>query len=296
MNNSHNFPYKATIANQQGAVLIVVLLFLILIVFVGVIAVRNSSTDLRLAASDQVNTVLLQSSDSVNNKIEMSVNADSLSEEHKQIMGYTGIFGYYILNDSARDDIIDFCYRPRSGFFNIDRAVIRRNQGTLVNNSEGYCDPTAKTDYTSARNTIMTQVMVKNVSKEVNTEAFSHMNLGSDSESRTAKMHTFDIYSTSVLPAYGGAREAKVKDCFKKDASAATDNVVTCLTDSNIPNKMLVEQVDVANIQNADFCNYFGTGGSGSKNPLCKGVQAMVILINSLDFANEFCGAQEIIL
>lgn len=272
MNDLHHAPAHTIATKQQGAVLIVVLLFLILIVFVGVIAVRNSSTDLRLAASDQVNTVLLQSSDSVNNKIEMSVNADSLSDEHKQIMGYTGIFGHYILNDSARDDIIDFCYRPRSGFFNIDRAVIRRDQGKLVNNNEGYCDPSAASDYTSARNTTMTQVMVKNVSKEVNTEAFGHMSLGSDSESRTAKMYTFDIFSTSVLPAYGGARESKIKDCFAKDASAATDNVSKCLTENNVPNKMLVEQVDVANIQNADFCNYFGTGGSGTNNPLCRGV------------------------
>lgn len=272
MNNLHPFSSKVTLANQQGAVLIVVLLFLILIVFVGVIAVRNSSTDLKLAASDQVNTVLLQSSDSVNNKIEMSVNADSLSEEYKQIMGYTGIFGYYILNNSARDDIIDFCYRPRSGFFNVDRAVIRRNQGMLVSNNDGYCNPKISGDYTSARNTTMTQVMVKNVSKDANSEAFGHMNLGSDSESRTAKMNTFDIYSTSVLPAYGGARTDKIQDCFKKDASAASDNVSNCLTNNNIPNKMLIEQVDVANIQNADFCNYFGIGGSASNNPLCKGV------------------------
>lgn len=271
MKSLHTAPANTLAARQQGAVLIVVLLFLILIVFVGVIAVRNSSTDLRLAASDQINTVLLQSSDSVNNKIEMSVNADSLSEEHKQIMGYTGIFGHYILNDSARDDMIDFCYRPRSGFFNIDRAVIRRNQGKLISNTEGYCDPEKNDNYTSARNTIMTQVMVKNVSKEVNSEAFGHMSLGSDSESRTAKMHTFDIYSTSVLPAYGGARTSKIQECFQKDASAATDNVSKCLNDNNVPNKMLVEQVDVANIQNADFCNYFGTGGKGSGSQLCRG-------------------------
>lgn len=271
MNNLHAFPSKTTVTSQQGAVLIVVLLFLILIVFVGVIAVRNSSTDLKLAASDQINTVLLQSSDSVNNKIEMSVNAFPQKEEYRQIMGFTGIFGHYILNDNARDDIIDFCYRPRSGFFNIDRAVIRRGGGSLINNSEGYCDPASSSDYTSARNTVMTQVMVKNVSKEVNTEAFGHMNLGSDSESRTAKMYTFDIFSTSVLPAYGGALESKIKDCFTKDASAATDNVSKCLTDNNVPNKMLVEQVDVANIQNADFCNYFGLGGSGSSSRLCSG-------------------------
>ncbi len=262
--------------NQQGAVLIVVLLFLILIMLVGVIAVRNSTTDLKLATSDQINTVLLQSSDSVNNKIEQSVNGDPTSEEYRQIMGFTGIFGHYLINENADNDVIDFCYRPRSGFFNIDKAVIRRSNGKLLNNDEeGYCNPTASSDYTSARNTTMTQVMIKNISSETNTEAFEHMNLGSDSEDKVAKMNTFEIYATSVLPAYSGAKESEIQECFTKDASAASDDdasVVKCLTDNNVPNKLLVEQVDVANIQNSEFCHYFGSavGNTGSTSNLCK--------------------------
>lgn len=268
MKFSSSQTYPSIIAKQRGAVLIVVLLFLVLIMLVGVVAVRNSSTDLKLATSDQINTVLLQSSDSVNNKIEMSVNGDSTSEEHKKIMGFTGIFGYYILNESAAEDIIDFCYRPRSEFFNIDKAVIRRNTGLLLSNNEGYCDPEVLGDYTSARNTTMTQVMIKNVSKTANAPAFSHINLGSDSENKTSKMHTFDIYSTSVLPAYGNAKTSKIQECFKKDASK--DEVADCMSDNNVPNKMLVEQVDVANIKSSELCNYFGNNSDGSTNQLCK--------------------------
>lgn len=115
MNISHSNTYPSLDSSQRGAVLIVVLLFLILIMLVGVIAVRNSNTDLKLATSDQINTLLLQSADSVNNKIEISVNGSPASEQYKQIMGITGIFGYYILEDN-NDDIIDFCYRPRSSF------------------------------------------------------------------------------------------------------------------------------------------------------------------------------------
>lgn len=274
MNINRPHAYSSVASDQRGAVLIVVLLFLMLIMIVGVIAVRNSSTDLKLATSDQINTVLLQSSDSVNNKIEMSVNGDPLSDEHKQIMGFTGIFGYYILNDSANDDMIDFCYRPRAGFFNIDDAVIRRNTGMLVNNTTGYCNPTNTGDYTSGRNTTMTQVMIKNVSKSANAGAFRHMTLGSDSEAKTAKMHTFDIYSTSVLPAYGNAKTDEINECFAKDASLASDDdgsVSKCMTDNNIPNKMLVEQVDVANIQNTEYCEKFGAGAGGTTgSQLCK--------------------------
>lgn len=269
MNINKPSAYPAIASNQHGAVLIVVLLFLILIMLVGVIAVRNSTTDLKIATSDQINTVLLQSSDSVNNKIEQSVNGNPAEEPYQQIMSFTGIFGHYILNDSANEDVIDFCYRPRSGFFNIDNAVIRRSTGKLVSNDEGYCDPEQLSDYTSARNTTMTQVMVKNISNSTG-EAFENMNLGSDSESKTAKMYTFEVYATSVLPAYSGASEDEIKDCFKKDASSSTDGVSKCMTDNNIPNKLLVEQVDVVNIQNSEYCNYFGTGNAANTSPLCR--------------------------
>ena len=53
-----NSTYRRT---EQGATLIVVLLFLVLIMIAGVIAVRQSNTDLKIATSDQINTVLLQS-------------------------------------------------------------------------------------------------------------------------------------------------------------------------------------------------------------------------------------------
>jgi len=272
MNISHSNTYPSLASSQRGAVLIVVLLFLVLIMLIGVIAVRNSSTDLKLATSDQINTLLLQSADSVNNKIEMSVNGSPASAQYKQIMGITGIFGYYILEDN-NDDIIDFCYRPRSSFFNIDDAVIRRNTGRLVDNTTGYCDPDKATDYTSNRNTTMTQVMIKNVSATANNGNFEHMNLGTDSDKKTAKMFTFDIYSTSVLPAYGKAKDGEVKKCFKKNASDQADGVVKCMKDNNIPNKMLVEQVDLANIQSSELCDYFGNGGkTDSTNPLCRDI------------------------
>lgn len=270
-NGPHN--YSSLFSSQRGAVLIVVLLFLVLIMLVGIIAVRNSSTDLKLATSDQINTILLQSSDSVNNKIEMTVNGSPTSDEHIKIMGFTGIFGHYILNDGANDDVIDFCYRPRAAFFNIDNAVIRRGTGKLLANNEGYCNPENAADYTSARNTTMTQVMIKNVSNTANSAAFSHMGLGSDSDAKTSKMYTFEMFSTSVLPAYGSADTSKISDCFAKDASKISGGVTECMTKYNIPNKMIVEQVDVVNTKSSEYCTYFGKSNSaGSSNPLCNDI------------------------
>ena len=69
-NNGYNLP-----SHQRGAALIVVLLFLVLILLAGAIAVRQSTTDLRTATADQINTLLLQSADSGNQKLEAMVNA-----------------------------------------------------------------------------------------------------------------------------------------------------------------------------------------------------------------------------
>lgn len=271
INSLHNYPSLSS--NQRGAVLIVVLLFLVLIMLVGVIAVQNSSTDLKLATSDQINTILLQSSDSVNNKIEMTVNGSPTSDEHIKIMGFTGIFGHYILNDGSNDDVIDFCYRPRAAFFNIDNSVIRRGTGKLLTNNEGYCSPDNAADYTSARNTTMTQVMIKNVSNGANSPAFSHMSLGSDSSAKTSKKYAFEMFSTSVLPAYGSADTGKIYNCFEKDASKISGGVAECMSDNNIPNKMVIEQVDVVNTKSSEYCTYFGKSNStGSSNPLCNDI------------------------
>ena len=58
-------PQRMLVAHQgqQGAALIVVLLILILIMLVGTMAVRQSTTNLKVATSDQINTLLLQSAD-----------------------------------------------------------------------------------------------------------------------------------------------------------------------------------------------------------------------------------------
>ena len=69
------------------------------------------------------------------------------------------------------------------------------------------------------------------------------------------------------------AKDDKVKECFKKNASDQADGVMKCMKDNSIPNKMLVEQVDLANVQSSELCDYFGNGGkTDSTNPLCRDI------------------------
>ena len=105
MSNIQQYHYpKSSVSTQQGAVLIVVLLFLVLIIFAGVIAVKQSTTDLRLATSDQINALLLQSADNANQNIEQSINSSSDSEIYKDMMSRSGAFGYFMLDASGREN------------------------------------------------------------------------------------------------------------------------------------------------------------------------------------------------
>lgn len=253
---------------HRGAVLIVVLLFLILITVIGVVAVRNSSTDLKLATSDQIDTVLIQAADRANSKIERAINGPPDSETYLQIMSRTGIIGRYVLDEDNRGDIIDFCYRPRSRFFNIDNAVVRRGTGKLVNNTTGYCDPQNADDYTSARQTTMTQVMIKNI-PDIDGRRFSQYALGNDSAQNNATKLKFEVYSTAVLPAYGNSSTSQVRACFQKDASSSTDSVSQCMANNGIPSKTLVETIVVENLQRSEYCRLFGGKTVGSTNNLC---------------------------
>ena len=86
----NQYPRCQLANSQNGATLIVVLMFLLLIVVVGAIAVRNSMTSLRLATSDQVDTLLLNTSDTANKNIENIINDPDYSSEKANILGSLG--------------------------------------------------------------------------------------------------------------------------------------------------------------------------------------------------------------
>lgn len=263
-------------SQQQGAVLIVVLLFLVLIIMAGVIAVRQSTTDLKLSTSDQINTLLLQSADNANQNIEQSINGDSSSEIYKEMLSISGPFGYFILNDKGQDNEYVFCFRPRGRFFNINKTTIKTSDGnTVLANSTGYCDPTEPDDYVSKRNASMTQVSVSMTPPKSGSEAFSNYTIGQDVDKVSSLAFTFDINSTAVLPAYGDTKIGD-KDCLaqtSRSSSSAdtTDTISGCLASAGVPNTTLYQQVDIENQSKGIKCVDFGTGsGRDDDNVLCQ--------------------------
>lgn len=257
-----NSTYRRT---EQGATLIVVLLFLVLIMIAGVIAVRQSNTDLKIATSDQINTVLLQSSDSANQKLEMMINGSPSSAEYKDATSAAGVFGHFLLNENNATNEFIYCFNPRTKKYLTANATVKAVSGGYINSlNNGICNYTNANDYTSSRQTVMTQMSVTVTPPNPNAERFGHVVIGKEIEDRTSKRYQFDIRATSALPAYN---EPKISsgNCF--DQTSIKSNVATgnkslseCLLAASTPSKMLYEQADVENVSASTVCIPFGRG------------------------------------
>ena len=274
-------------------------MFLLLIIVVGVIAVRSSMTTLRLATSDQVDTLLLTTSDTTNKNIENIINDSANSNEKAIILGPLGFFGYF-LNTGAtsnRGDQIVFCYRPRQDyFFKMSEATITTpsGQSKLVggSGSGGFCRPNESDDFVNARQNVMTQVSVT----RPNTQSLPVTPFGNvpleitiNSDDATSSSPSFRIHSTSFLPAMSKVSDAKITECLEKPSENAASFVAgtdeddptqntyfgetrnECLAKIGVPAKVLVKEAKLENDVNSENCIDEGYGkGNGKISQECQ--------------------------
>ena len=258
--------------SEQGATLIVVLLFLVLIMLAGAIAVRQSNTDLKVATSDQINTILLQSSDSGIQKLENMINGDPASEPYKDVTSSAGVFGHFLLDDKNANNEFIYCFNPRTQKYLTANATVRSPNGGYWSGLEkaGICNYNSADGYTSNRQTIVTQMSVTTTAPDPDEEAFSQMVIGKEVEDRTSQRYRFDIRATSALPAYHEPKDSN-GSCFAKISITDADGknpMNKCMLDAMTPSKMLYEQVDVENVSASTVCIPFGKG-SGSLDSKC---------------------------
>ena len=261
-----NLSYRSS---ERGATLIVVLLFLVLIMLAGAIAVRQSNTDLKVATSDQINTVLLQSSDSANQKLEVMLNGKPTSSEYQDVTSAAGVFGHFLLNaENATNEFI-YCFNPRTKKYLTANATIKTPDGYWNSLNNGICDYTEAEDYTSARQTVMTQMSVTVAPTNPNDERFGNMVIGKEVEDRTSKRYKFDLRATSALPAYSEPKVDSDK-CFEQtsinaNVAAGKKSLSECMLAASTPSKMLYEQADVENVSSSTVCIPFGKGALNSQ-------------------------------
>jgi hypothetical protein len=288
-NTMNKTPKYHVSQSQTGATLIVVLLFLMLIILVGVIAVRNSMTSLRLATSEQIDTLLMTASDNTNKNVEDIINEAQYKEESAKLLGPLGFFGYFMSvgATSNRGDQVVFCYRPREDyFFKMSEATVMTssNKSRLIggaNATGGYCQVDNANDFVNARQNIMTQVSITRPNTvSVPITPFGHVPLGKTvtTEDTTSTSPSFRIHSTSFLPAMSSASEAEITECLKKPSENANSFVSgveednpdvstyygetrnECLTKLGVPAKVVVGEVQLENMNDTEKCIKYGKG------------------------------------
>lgn len=255
--------------NQQGATLIVVLLVLLLIMIAGAMAVRQSRTDLQVATSDQINTVLLQTADNANQKLEQVINGDTSEQSYYNLAEHpSGFIGYfYNRQDRANDEVI-YCQTNDEQEYLVSGATVRRSSGGTVYN-KGYCVQGSNLRYTSDRGTMVGQVSISpsadNVSNNDDDILGSYVT-GQNISGKSAQRMKFDIYSTAAVPAYSGGDQAvgcfnnrTSKPAKNSDGTQNYDNTVShCLEQANIPQTSVYQQADISRYTTAKSCKGFG--------------------------------------
>ena len=256
--------------SQEGVTLIVVLLFLLLITLIGIMAVKRSTTDLRVATADQVDTFLLNASDTANKRIEKVFDNDTDQDYKDAVLESEGMFGYYLsqVGSSNRGDQYIFCYNPRlNNFAKLNYAsIVTPNGGTVMTSDEGYCDISDKDSYSSARNSSLTQVNITRPSTvTVGQGNFESVTQGSGINANDPGNESamFNIRSTSILPSLSSASTKEINECLKQPIAPndnSTQSLDECMKDKGVATKTLVQQAYVKNVVEGTPCYGFGVG------------------------------------
>lgn len=235
---------------QSGATLLVTLVALLIISIIAVIAFKQSSTDLNISTSSQVNKVVFQSSELGMSMLEQQARQDKLNQDgnlipHLRMPGTS--------NDRIGNEIT-FCIRPRKNeFFNNAKISEKSVNGGHVGLNNGYCNPNASSDdYTSDRKTTVLQMTIEKRKPGAGGEVFELENdrstlggtqIGGGGGTPFVPVE-FKATSTAVLPAFSATSLSVVSACLKKSAkqppssgTTVNDFVEGCMRTQSVPQK-----------------------------------------------------------
>ena len=204
--------------SESGAVLIVVLLVLVLITLIGTIAIQRSSTDLKLATASLVNKLTFQSSDAAFNKLEKEDRSLGKGNSVDNIRGYVTRPGKQYI---GREVI--FCLRPRTNkFFDQTKLTERTSDGTayISGKKNGFCDVGAAEDYVGESRTVTQMTFAKTkVDDALPYSLEGDKTYTDDQVSQTGQTPfecaNFEVYATSLIPAFSNESTAKINACLK---------------------------------------------------------------------------------
>jgi len=230
---------------QRGSALISVLVILLLTTVLGVIAVRQGSTNLNLAMNASVQSLLVQSSDVVLSKID--------NAERRKLTSENGFVGFLRLPGNESNEYI-FCYRPTvpsQDFYNVEKdTILLQSGGVQGGGTDGFCKVGNKGDFGSNRRVVMSQVAVVRSQEAAAIDPFDIYERESDPDKyRIATQMRYRVYITSIAPTLSrGIKQADIDKCFSSpsddftvDVGPATKSTSDCLFDLGVPSNTQVQ-------------------------------------------------------
>jgi len=194
---------------QRGSALISVMIILLLTTVLGVIAVRQGSTNLNLAMNASVQSLLVQSSDVGLDKLESSNISGSASG--------AGPLGFLRLSGNEGKEYV-FCYRPTqpaANIYNIKNDTILVPGGGTEGNSQGFCNTQLDKNFSSGRRVVISQMGLVRPQDAAVDEPFQYFEKGTDSETvKRPEQQRFRAYITSIAPTLTRVDKDEVDKCF----------------------------------------------------------------------------------
>lgn len=227
-------------SSQQGSVLIVVLVMLVLLTLVSTWAIRGSITSLKISTNAQAQALLKQTSDSVFFTLENKTD-DELVFTNMRIGD--GMLNYTLRPENKGKELV-FCVRGTTAdnFAGSRLASVVYWNGSTIKNTDmgknGFCQLDRLTDFLSGRNAVLTQVTVR---ASENNRDWEHMLEGDDKESsKSTGIQKVVITATSILPNLSTSSKSDINDCLKNytsfvDSVIKNQTVTDCLSLNHVP-------------------------------------------------------------
>lgn len=253
--------------DQQGAVLVIVLLIMVLMATASLIAIRNTQTSLDLTTTYQINQLLFQASDAPLLQIQKFLNDP---KQLKLLTADKGPIGYLTQNnDNDVSAEYTFCYQSsrNASFDKLLQGAKVVNGERRVINPKGYCNiaNSQQNHFTSERKIIATQLSFvllnmkdlesvkqdKTQRSALNTPG-THSYLKSSVAIKKSHTHTpfsgvkgedlegdrqipFRVYVTSVMPSFSRVSLRQVDVCLAKPvANEVSKSSISEVADSQI--------------------------------------------------------------
>lgn len=218
--------------SQTGVVLITVLVILLIISILGIIALRRSTTDLKVATASQISQLMFQANDDAFGKVEKEDRLRSTSASANRngldtLQGYIARSG----DDTFNAETV-FCVRPRaSTLFRLDQITQKNSAGNILTGSnKGFCDPTNPNDYNNEGRVMTQMTFIKTLQSTDVSPLSAHAkndssnDLASNTGTQDSPCIYFSGYAVSLVPSY-----TNFNVDLGNSSSTGTDTVAGCL-------------------------------------------------------------------